>query len=129
MMIAHPFIVVENCRDEMKYYQAVFGGEITILRKQGEEVLNADLNVKGATLKFADTQAARPMRKGDYVRIFLKIETEEEFRRIYDEFATSGTIHTEVYETPFNGLLAIVSDRNDVCWVMSYYRMENATKL
>ena len=122
MMIAHPFIVVENCKDEMKYYQSVFGGEIVILRKQGEAVLNADLHVEGAILKFADTQAAKPARKGDYVRVFLQIETEEAFRRIFGEFATSGTINTEVYEAPFNGLLAIVTDRNDVCWVLSYYR-------
>lgn len=47
MMIANPFIVVENCKDEIKYYQSVFGGEIAILRKQGEEVLNADLHVDG----------------------------------------------------------------------------------
>lgn len=122
MMIAHPFIVVENCKEEIKYYQSVFGGEIAILRKQGEEVLNADLHVEGATLKFADTQAAKPVLKGDYVRVFLKIETEEAFRKIYGELAAGGTINTEVYEAPFNGLLAIVTDRNGVCWVLSYYR-------
>lgn len=122
MMIAHPFIVVDNCKDEIKYYQAVFGGEIQILRKQGEEVLNADLHVEGATLKFADTQAAKPVFKGDYVRVFLNIEKEEGFRRIYGEISSGGTINAEVYEAPFNGLLAIATDRNGVCWVMSYYR-------
>ncbi|MBS4217511.1 VOC family protein [Bacillus sp. FJAT-49711] len=121
-MIANPFIVVENCKDEIKYYQSVFGGEIEILRKQGEEVLNADLHVEGATLKFADTRAAKPVLKGDYVRVFLKIETEEAFRKIYGDFAAGGTINSEVYEAPFNGLLAIVTDRNGVCWVLSYYR-------
>lgn len=121
-MIAQPFIAVDNCKDEIKYYQSVFGGEITILRKQGEEVLNADLHVEGASLKFADTQAAKPVMNGDYVRVFLKIDTEETFRRIYDEFAASGKVNTEVYEAPFNGLLAIVTDRNGVCWVLSYYR-------
>ncbi|MGF7029371.1 putative glyoxalase superfamily protein PhnB [Paenibacillus mucilaginosus] len=62
-MIATPFIVVENCKDEMKYYQSVFGGEIVILRRQGDHVLNADLHVQGATLKFADSQAAKPVQK------------------------------------------------------------------
>lgn len=122
MMIVHPFIVVENCKEEIKYYQGVLGGEIEILRKQGEEVLNADLNVEGAIIKFADTQAAKPVIKGDYVRVFLKIEKEEQFRSIYGQFAVGGTIQREVYEAPFNGLLAIVTDRNGVCWVLSYYR-------
>jgi PhnB protein len=120
-MIANPFIVVENCKDEIKYYQSVFGGEIAILRRQGEQVLNADLHVEGATLKFADTKAAKPALKGDYVRVFLRIETESAFRRIYGQFV-GGIVNTEVYEAPFNGLLAIVTDRNGVCWVLSYYR-------
>ena len=89
-MIAQPFIVVENCKEEIKYYQSVFGGEIVILREQGDTVLNADLHVEGTSLKFADTQAAKPAVKGDYVRVFLKIDTEEAFRRIYDEFAGAG---------------------------------------
>ncbi|MFB4323327.1 VOC family protein [Priestia sp. BR_2] len=122
MMIANPFIVLENCKDEIKFYQSVFGGEIAILRKQGEEVFNADLHVEGVTLKFADTQAAKPVMKGDYVRVFLRIETEEAFQRIYGEFAAEGIINSEAYEAPFNGLLAIVTDRNGVCWVLSYYR-------
>ncbi|WP_042168080.1 VOC family protein [Paenibacillus gorillae] len=122
-MIAQPFIAVDNCKDELKYYQSVFGGEIAILRMQGEEVLNADLLVDGASLKFADTKAAKPVQKGDYVRVFLKIDTEEAFRRLYGEFAASGTVQTEVYEAPFNGLLGIVTDRNGVCWVLSYYRV------
>ncbi|MGG1633906.1 VOC family protein [Paenibacillus sp. FSL K6-3182] len=121
-MIAYPFIVVDNCKEEMKYYQSVFGGEIAILRKQGEEVLNADLQVGDAILKFADTQAAKPELMGDYVRVFLKIETEEAYRGIYNEFASSGTVNTEIYEAPFNGLLAIVTDRNGICWVLSFYR-------
>ncbi|MBW7453223.1 VOC family protein [Paenibacillus sepulcri] len=121
-MMACPFIVVDNCKEEIKYYRDVLGGEINILRKQGDEVLNADLHLGGVTIKFGDTQAARPSLKGDYVRVFLKIETEEAFRHIYGQFAAGGHINTDVYEAPFNGLLAVVTDRNGVCWVLSYYR-------
>ncbi|MGF7029370.1 putative glyoxalase superfamily protein PhnB [Paenibacillus mucilaginosus] len=56
------------------------------------------------------------------MRVFLKIETENEFRQVYEAFAAGGTVDTEVYEAPFNGLLAIVTDRNGVCWVLSFYR-------
>ncbi|MFC3802056.1 VOC family protein [Cohnella sp. GCM10012308] len=121
-MIAIPFIVVDNCKDEIQYYQTVFGGQIEILRKQGDAVLNADLHADGAILKFADSQAAKPAQKGDYVRVFLKIETEDAFRGVYDRLGDEGTINTAVYEAPFNGLLAIVTDRNCVCWVLSFYR-------
>ncbi|MGN7457333.1 VOC family protein [Paenibacillus pasadenensis] len=122
MLAAAPFVVVENCAEEIRFYQGVFGGEVEILRRQGETVLNADLHVDGVALKFADVQAAKPVQKGDYVRIFLKLGTEEEFRRVYGALASGGAIVTELYEAPFNGLLAIVSDRNGVCWVLSFYR-------
>ncbi len=122
MIIANPFVVVENCKEELKYYQSILGGEITILRKQGEEVFNADLHLGSSKITFADTLAAKPSLKGDYVRVFLKIETEEEFRKAYGDLAAGGHINTEVYEAPFNGLLAIVTDRNGICWVLSYYR-------
>lgn len=121
-MKVNPFIVVDNCKEEIEYYQRVFGGEIVILRKQGDVVLNADLHMEGAVLKFADVQAAKPAIRGDYVRVFVSIEQETEFRRIYAELAEGGTILTEVYEAPFNGLLAIVTDRNEVSWVLAYYR-------
>ncbi|MFC4098793.1 VOC family protein [Paenibacillus xanthanilyticus] len=122
MMTVFPFIVVDNCMDEIQYYQRILGGEISILRKNGEDVWNADLLLEGATLKFADSQAAKPAAKGDYVRVFLKLDDEAAFRHVYERFAADGTINTEAYEAPFNGLLAIVTDRNGVCWVLSYYR-------
>lgn len=123
-MIVHPFIVVDNCKEEIYYYREVLGGEVTILRKQGDEVLNADLHTGGATLKFADTIAAKPAVQGDYVRVFAKLETEEAFRGVYAAFGSGGTILTEAYEAPFNGLLAVVADRNGVHWVLSHYREE-----
>ncbi|MGG1515332.1 VOC family protein [Paenibacillus oryzisoli] len=121
-MEAIPFIVLENCKDEILYYQRIFGGEVHILRKQGEAVFNADLHVGSMVLKFADVQAAKPDQQGDYVRVFLRIETDEAYRQIYGMLADEGTINTEVYEAPFNGLLAIVTDRNKVCWVLAHYR-------
>jgi len=121
-MQAQPFLVVDNCKEEIKFYQSVFGGDIKILRTQGEEVLNADLHVEGTVIKFGDSLAANPVRKGDYVRSFLRIETEEQFRSIYQKLAKGGQVVKEIYEAPFDGLLAVVTDRNGVCWVLSYYR-------
>lgn len=121
-MNVHPFIVVDNCKEEIYYYRNVLGGEVTILRTQGDEVLNADLHVEGATFKFADTQAAQPAVRGDYVRVFAKLETESAFRNVYEAFGSDGTIVREAYEAPFNGLLGVVADRNGVHWVLSYYR-------
>jgi PhnB protein len=122
MNVASPFVVVENCKEEIEYYRSILGGEIKILRKQDDKVLNADLHFGSTKINFADATAAKPALKGDYVKVILKIETEEEFRKIYEELAVGGQINTEVYEAPFNGLLAVVTDRNGIGWVLSYYR-------
>lgn len=122
MITANPFVVVDNNKEELKFYQRVLGGEIVVLRKQGEEVLNAELRLGDSKITFADTIAAKPSLKGDYVRVFLKIDTEEAFRKAYAELAEGGQVNVEAYEAPFNGLLATVTDRNGVCWVLSYYR-------
>ena len=90
MKIASPFVVVENCKEEIEFYQSILGGEIQILRKQDDKVLNANLLFGSTKINFADAFAAKPSMKGDYVKVILEIETEEEFRRAlqlrYDYF-------------------------------------------
>jgi PhnB protein len=122
MKIANPFVVVDNCKEEIEYYRSVLGGEIKILRKQDDSVLNADLHLGSTKITFADTIAAKPSLKGDYVKVMLKLETEEEFRQVYEDLTAGGHINVEMYEAPFNGLLAVITDRNGIGWVLSYYR-------
>ncbi|MBW7475506.1 VOC family protein [Paenibacillus oenotherae] len=117
-----PFVVVDNCQEEIEYYRSVLGGEITILRKQEDKVLNAELHFESTKITFADTIAARPSLKGNYVKVMLKLDTEEQFGKVYEELTTGGHINVEKYEAPFNGLLAIITDRNGIGWVLSYYR-------
>ncbi|WP_127583708.1 VOC family protein [Paenibacillus koleovorans] len=122
MPIAAPFVAVENCREEIEYYRGILGGEVKILRMQGEVVMNAELHFEGSKITFADTLAAKPTQLGDYVKVILRLETEEDFHRIYEQLPTGGHINVEKYEAPFNGLLAIVTDRNGIGWVIGYYR-------
>jgi PhnB protein len=122
MKIVHPFVVVDNCKEEIEYYRSVLGGEIKILRTQDDIVLNADLLFGSSKITFADTIASKPSLKGDYVKVALKLETEEEFRQVYEELSAGGHINTETFEAPFNGLLALITDRNSIGWVLSYYR-------
>jgi len=122
MKIASPFVVVDNCKEEIEYYRSVLGGKVKILRKQDDNVLNAELHFESTKITFADTLAAKPSLKGDYMKVMLKIETEEEFRKVYEDLTAGGQINVEMYEAPFNGLLAIITDRNGIGWVLSYYR-------
>ncbi|QGQ99346.1 VOC family protein [Paenibacillus psychroresistens] len=122
MTIANPFVVVDNCKEEIEFYRSVLGGEIKILRKQDDNVLNAELNFGSTKIVFADTIAAKPSLKGDYMKVILRLETEEEFHMVNENLAAGGHINIEKYEAPFNGLLAAITDRNGIGWVLSYYR-------
>lgn len=122
MKSVSPFVVVDNCKEEIEYYWSVLGGEIKILRIHDDNVLNAELHFESTKISFADTIAAKPSLKGDYVKVILKLETEEEFSKVYEGLTAGGHINVEKYEAPFNGLLAIITDRYGIGWVLSYYR-------
>ena len=122
MKVASPFVVVDNCTEEIEYYRSVLGGEVKIFRKQDDKVLNAELILGSSTIYFADSTAAQPSLKGDFVKVTLTLDSEEEFRQVYEDLTTDGTIDSEVFEAPFNGLLAGITDRNGIGWVLSYFR-------
>jgi PhnB protein len=123
MITASPFVVVENCKDELKYYQSIFGGEIKILREHDNRALNAELHFEGTMISFAEVNAAKPSVKGDYVKVILKFDSEEEIWKAYNTLTVGGQIIREMYESPaFDGLLAMVTDRNGIGWVLSHKR-------
>src|SRR4051794_6520477 len=93
-----PFVVVANCKEEIQYYQSILGGEIKILREQDNKVLNSELHIGSFMISFADVEAAKPFVKGDYVKVIIKCENEEEFRKLYEALPIGGHIHTEMYE-------------------------------
>jgi PhnB protein len=49
-------------------------------------------------------------------------ESEEEIRKAYDALQAGGRVNIELYETPFRALIAAVTDRNGVGWVLRYFR-------
>jgi PhnB protein len=122
MTIATPYVVLDNCKEEIKFYQSVLGGEIKILRQQDDKVLNADLLFGSSKINFADVIAASSSLKGDYVKVILKLETDQEFHKVYQDLTDGGKINTPIFEAPFNGLLAVITDRNGIGWILSYYR-------
>lgn len=122
MATANPFVAVANCKEQLDFYRGILGGETRILRRQDDKVLNAELHLGGSKITFADVEAAKPAVKGDYVKVMVKLDSEDEFRKAHDALADGGLINVAIYEAPFNGLLAVVTDRNGIGWVLSYYR-------
>jgi PhnB protein len=123
MITPIPFVALENCKDEINYYQSVFGGELKILREKENVVLNSELHLGGTMISFAEVSAAKPSIKGDYVKVILKFDNEEEIWKVYNTLAVGGNIDREMYETPaFNGIIGMVTDRNGIGWVLSHKR-------
>jgi PhnB protein len=122
MKSIYPFVVLENCKEEIEYYRSIFGGEIRILSEKEDKVLQSELHVGNILIHFADATAANPTVKGDYVKVMLNFESEEEIRKAYEALNVGGHVNIAIYETPFNALIAAVTDRNGIGWVLRYFR-------
>jgi PhnB protein len=123
MRSASPFVVVDNCKEAVEYYQGVFGGEIKVLFSQGEQWMHAELHVGGGKIHFADTMGnAGAKSPGENVKIILDMDSEEEMRKVFEALSKDGKVMIELQDTFFGALHGQVTDKHQVGWVMNYFR-------
>lgn len=124
MRSASPFVMVENCKEAVEYYQGVFGGEIRVLFKQGgDQWMHAELHVGGGKLHFADMRGkAVHSGAGEQVKIILDLESEQEMRDIFEALSAGGDVTVPLQDTFFGALHGEVTDKRGIGWVMNYFR-------
>ncbi|CAM5607924.1 glyoxalase [Bacillus safensis FO-36b] [Bacillus safensis subsp. safensis] len=60
MISVSPYIVVEDVKESLQYYQGIFGGDIQILNEHQYRVLHAELHLGESLLHFSDTFGRTP---------------------------------------------------------------------
>lgn len=120
MKIASPYIIMENCREAVVFYQNILGGEIKILNEQDGKVTSARLMLGNTFIQFGDTMG-RPVAKGENVRIYLQFEDEDEIRKAYNALKVEGKVEFELKPAFFGALLAALTDKNGVTWNMTCF--------
>lgn len=124
-----PHIRIENCKEELNYYQKVFGGVIKntqladgieMFKGQEGKYIHAELHISDqCTIFFADTLNSKFVN-GNNILLGPELESEEEITRIYNKLAEDGEIQMELQDTFWGAKHAIVKDHNGVSWELNY---------
>ncbi|MFS0655423.1 VOC family protein [Bacillus sp. 179-C3.3 HS] len=121
MLNVSPYIVVDDVKESLQYYQGIFGGEIHILNEQQQRVLHAELHLGESFLHFSDTYGRTP--KSENLRLMMQFDREEELQAVYEALKADGEVLVELQDTFFGALHGQVKDRkNGVIWVLNYMK-------
>ncbi|ALA51982.1 VOC family protein [Shouchella clausii] len=124
-----PHLRIENCKEEIGYYQNVFGGEIKntqlsdgIEMFKGHEgkYIHAELHInENCILYMADVFGQKTIQ-GSHILLGPDLDSEEEITRIYNELSKDGEVQMELQDTFWGAKHAIVKDRNGVSWELNF---------
>lgn len=124
-----PHIRIENCREEVTYYQKVFGGEIVnaqladgIEMFKGHEgkYIHAELHInENCMLYFADTLGQNIVNGGN-ILLGPDFNSEDKMIQVYENLAKDGDIQMELQDTFWGAKHAIVRDKNGISWELNY---------
>lgn len=121
MKSASPFVIVDNCKEAIEYYQNIFGGEVKILNEHAGKLMHAELHLGSSLIHFADSMG-KVFSKGENVKIILQFEYEDEIKKAYQALSSEGQVVVELQETFFGALHADLTDKNNIEWVLNYFR-------
>ncbi|UQZ34176.1 hypothetical protein C2I18_11935 [Paenibacillus sp. PK3_47] len=121
MISAGPYVIIENVRESVEYYQSIFGGEVKVLNEHQGKLLHAELWLGQNPIHFSDDYGKGA--KTDNVSIILTLDNEDQLRGIYDRLiADGGKAAVELQKTFFGALHGQVTDgRNRITWVMNCF--------
>ncbi|WP_062107256.1 VOC family protein [Bacillus niameyensis] len=128
-----PHLRIENCKEAIQYYQAVFGGEIKntqlsdgIEMFKGHEgkYIHAELHInENCILYFADTFNTE-MSKGNQLLLGPDLDSEEEIKRTYTELSQEGQVQMELQDTFWNAKYAVVQDKYGITWELNFTKQK-----
>jgi PhnB protein len=116
-----PDIALEDCKERLSFYQAVFGGEIGMVRTTPSgEVMHAELHINpGCVLYFHDVFHYDKPAYGSVVLI-LEMDSEEELRKTFETLKEGGGVRFDIQKTDWNALHGVVEDRYGLVWSLNY---------
>ena len=121
MISVSPYIVLDDVKESLQYYQGIFGGDIHILNEHQDRVLHAELHLGESLLHFSDTFGRTP--KPEHLRLIMQFDNEEELKAVYEALEADGDVLVELQDTFFGALHGQVQDRkNGLIWVLNYMK-------
>lgn len=125
-----PYLLFQgNCEEALRFYIAVFGGEILYLSRftaqTGGEALNGkvmhvEAKVAGSVVSAADSRA--PLENRDAIRLMIHCDTANEADRIIGALGKSGEVLQRLQPHPppdDDGMGALVRDPFGYQWILT----------
>jgi PhnB protein len=123
-----PDIAVENCKDALEYYRAVFGGEIKNTKTadgnemfKGHEgkVMHSELHINdNCIIYFSDIFGQKA--HGSDVKLLLQMDSLAEIEKVYSELKNNGNVFYELQKSFWGAYHAVLTDKYGVTWELSY---------
>lgn len=122
----------DNARDAMAFYQAVFGGTLTLSTfaeldlgtdpAEQNKIMHGMLETEdGLTLMGADTPSGmeHPTGSGGTVSLSGDGADEERLRRCWDGLSAGGEINVPLEKAPWGDTFGMCTDRFGVNWMVN----------
>ncbi|MGL4670559.1 MAG: VOC family protein [Methanobacteriaceae archaeon] len=125
-----PYIVFNgNCEEAMKLYEKVFKSNDSEIMRYSDApedpdflitdemknlVLHGEMTIDGTVFNFSDTY--EEYIPGNIMSIAVKLDSEEEIKRIFNELKEGATIHMDIEPTFFSPMYGVLTDRFGLNW-------------
>jgi PhnB protein len=131
-----PYINFNGNTDEaMKYYQSIFGGEISVMKfkdsppdeieipdEAKEKIMHGELKTKNITIYFSDSLEKNKFNSAQQISLVVELDEPDSQKTIYDKLSKDGKILMKLEETFWNAIFATVVDKYGVCWSLNYQK-------
>jgi PhnB protein len=128
----------DNAREAMNFYQAVFGGELTLSTfgefqasddpAESEKIMHGMLTTpQGMVLMGADTPNSMGYTTGASISISLSGDDEAELRGYYEKLSgDGGTVTVPMEQSPWGDIFGMCTDRFGTAWLVNVNSAQGA---
>jgi PhnB protein len=128
-VLLNPYLTFrDTAREAMEHYQAVFGGELTVMSfadmhasedpAEQAKVMHAMLIAPdGITLMGADTP--NTMELGTNGSVSLSGDDEARLRGFWDALVEGGTVTVPLEKAPWGDTFGMLTDRHGISWMVN----------
>ena len=124
----NPYISFQdNARQAMEFYQAVFGGNLTVSTfgefgqaELGDKIMHSALETdRGFTLMASDTPPGMERHPGDNVAMSLSGDDADELRGYWEQLSDGGTVAVPLEKQMWGDEFGMCVDRFGITWMVN----------
>jgi PhnB protein len=131
-MALHPYLFFNgNCRDAFTQYQAIFGGDLTLIRSadmpadeqmpgaDGEAIMHAALSFGDNLLMASDDPTSDGSRTVQGIMVNYSVADPDEAKRAFGALAEGGEVSLPIAATSWSPMFGMCVDRFGTPWMVS----------